>query len=275
LLSPSGALKPEGDFLSLWYNFFMENPPENPSPLIPPQSANTITFKRSHLYAVMIPLAFVLGLSVGFLFWGRAQAEPQNPSAQAVVQEAPVAPTQQAFRRYDVPTGDNPSIGPADAAITIIEFSDYQCPYCRKWDLEAWPKIQAAYSGKVRLVYRDFPLYSIHPESESAAIAAYCAGDQNKYWEFHDLLFTDQFPFGQDAYEKYAAQLSLDLEKFKQCTSTQQFKDNVSKNYEYASNLGVSSTPTFFINGIPMVGAQPFEAFKQLIDKELAGEIPK
>jgi len=252
----------------------MENLPENPSPLIPPQSPNTITFKRSHLYAVMIPLAFVLGLSVGFLFWGRNQ--PQSAPAQAAVQDGQVAtPTQQPIRRYDVPTGDNPSLGPANAAITIIEFSDYQCPYCRKWEMEAWPQIQAAYPGKIRLVYRDFPLYSIHPESESAAIAAWCAGDQNKYWEFHDLLFSDTLPLGQDSYIKYASQVNLNADQFKQCITTQKFKDTVSNNYTYASNLGVSSTPTFFVNGIPLVGAQPFESFKQLIDKELAGEIPK
>lgn len=225
----------------------------------------------------MIPLAFVLGLSVGFLFWGRNQAQPQSaaPAPQAAVQNAPVAPTQQTLRRYDVPVGDNPTLGPADAAITIIEFSDYQCPYCRKWEQEAWPQIQAAYPGKIRLVYRDFPLYSIHPESESAAIAAYCAGDQNKYWEFHDLLFSDQLPLGQDSYVKYATQVKLNVSQFTQCITAQKFKDNVTNNYNYASNLGVNSTPTFFVNGIPLVGAQPFDAFKQLIDKELAGEIPK
>jgi protein-disulfide isomerase len=238
------------------------------------QSENTITFKRSHLYTVMIPLAFVLGLSVGFLFWGRN--ESAAPAPQAAVQEAQiVTPTQQTYRRYDVPVGDNPTLGPADAAITIIEFSDYQCPYCRKWEQEAWPQIQAAYPGKIRLVYRDFPLYSIHPESESAAIAAYCAGDQNKYWEFHDLLFSDQLPLGQDSYVKYATQVKLNVSQFTQCITAQKFKDNVTNNYNYASNLGVNSTPTFFVNGIPLVGAQPFDAFKQLIDKELAGEIPK
>jgi protein-disulfide isomerase len=253
----------------------MDNLSESSSPLIPPQSENTITFKRTHLYAVMIPLAFVLGLSVGFLFWGRNQPQPQNTPGQAVVQDAQTAPTQQNYRRFDVPAGDNPAQGPADALITIIEFSDYQCPYCRKWVLEVWPKIQAAYPGKVRLVYRDFPLYSIHSEADAAAIAAYCAGDQNKYWEFHDLLFSDQLPFGQDSYIQYATQINLNVEQFKQCITVQKFKDNVSKNYDYASNLGVNSTPTFFINGIPMVGAQPFEEFKKLIDKELAGEIPK
>jgi len=257
----------------------MENPPETPAPLIPPQPENTITFKRSHLYAVMIPLAFVLGLSVGFLFWGRNQAEPAQGAAPApavAAQDGQVAaPTQQSFRRYDVPTGDNPSFGPADAPITIIEFSDYQCPYCRKWDLEAWPKIQAAYPGKIRLVYRDFPLYSIHPESEAAAIAADCAGDQQKYWEFHDLLFSDQLPLGQDSYIKYATQVKLNVDQFTECITAQKFKENVSSNYSYASNLGVNSTPTFFVNGIPMVGAQPFEAFQSLIDKELAGQIPK
>jgi protein-disulfide isomerase len=257
----------------------MENPPETPAPLIPPQTENTITFKRSHLYVVMIPLAFVLGLSVGFLFWGRNQPEPQAADPQGpvvVAQDGQAAvPTQQPFRRYDVPIGDNPILGPADAPITIIEFSDYQCPYCRKWVVEAWPKIQAAYPGKIRLVYRDFPLYSIHPESEGAAIAAWCAGDQQKYWEFHDLLFSDQLPFGQDSYIKYAAQVNLDVDQFTKCITTQQFKTVVSDNYNYASNLGVNSTPTFFVNGIPMVGAQPFEAFKDLIDKELAGQIPK
>jgi len=265
----------------------MENPPENPEqtpeptpePIIPSQTENTITFKRSHLYAVMLPLAFVLGLSVGFLFWGRNQAEPQSapPSAPAVVAQDGLAPTatEQTYRRYDVPTGDNPSLGPANAPITIIEFSDYQCPYCKKWQQEAWPQIQAAYPGKIRLVYRDFPLYSIHPESESAAIAADCAGDQQKYWEFHDLLFSDQLPLGQDSYIKYATQVKLDVDKFTKCITTQQFKTNVSDNYTYASNLGVNSTPTFFVNGIPMVGAQPYEAFKSLIDKELAGQIPK
>jgi len=134
---------------------------------------------------------------------------------------------------------------------------------------------KAAYPGKIRLVYRDFPLYSMHPESESAAIAAWCAGDQQKYWEFHDLLFSDQFPLGQDSYIKYAAQVKLNVDQFTKCITAQQFKENVSSNYSYASNLGVNSTPTFFVNGIPMVGAQPYEAFKSLIDKELAGEIPK
>lgn len=253
----------------------MENLPETPDSLIPPQSENTITFKRSHLYAVMIPLAFVLGLSVGFLFWGRNQPEPQAAPVVVADNDQAAAPTQQPFRRYDVPVGANPSLGPDDAAITIIEFSDYQCPYCRKWDLEAWPKIQAAYPGKIRLVYRDFPLYSLHPESEAAAIAAWCAGDQQKYWEFHDLLFSDQLPLSQDSYVKYAAQMKLNVDQFTKCITGEQFKENVSGNYSYASNLGVNSTPTFFVNGIPMVGAQPYEAFKSLIDKELAGEIPK
>jgi protein-disulfide isomerase len=244
-------------------------PDKNPSLFIP-QKENTITFKRTHLYAVMLPLAFVLGLSVGFLLWGRNQTQPD---AQANLQAQPTAEPQQ-YRRYDVPTGDNPSIGPADAAITIIEFSDYQCPYCRKWHIEVWPKLQAAYPGKIRLVYRDFPLYSIHTEAEPAAIAADCAGEQNVYWEYHSLLFSDQLPLGQDAFEKYASQVYLDLNQFKQCLSMKKYKDAVYQDYEFASNLGVSSTPTFFINGIPFVGAQPFEKFKELIDKELAGEIP-
>jgi protein-disulfide isomerase len=251
---------------------------EEPSLLIPEPTPtkpeNTITFKRNHLYALIIPLAFVTGLSVGYLFWGHNTA----PVAQVQAQPQAVAtePAQaQQFHRYEIPEAGNPAIGPASAPITIVEFSDYQCPFCGKWYDEVWSRLKTEYGEKVRFVYRDFPLYSLHSEAGPAAEAADCAGDQNKYFEFHDLLFSNQSNLGRATYEKYASQIGLDMTKFKDCLTTGKFKAEISSDYEFASNLGVNSTPTFFINGIPLVGAQPYEVFKQLIDKELAGEIPK
>jgi protein-disulfide isomerase len=242
-----------------------------------PGDQNTITFKRTHLYAVLLPLAFVLGLSLGYIFWGRNQSisPSQRPLAAADVGADPTPDPAQKYRRFSVPIDNHPILGPVDAPITLVEFSDYECPFCKKWYQETWSKLQAAYPGKIRLVYRDFPLYSIHQEAEPAAIAADCAGEQNKYWEFHNLLFGGNSPFGTDTYQNYAAQIGLDTAQFTQCVSTEKYKYQVSSDYEFASNLGVNSTPTFFMNGIPLVGAQPFEVFKQLIDKELAGELPK
>jgi protein-disulfide isomerase len=204
---------------------------------------NTLVFKRSHLYAVLLPLTFIVGLSVGYLFWGRrpAVAQPQA-AAQAQQQD------QQNVQRYDVPVDDDPALGPANAPITIIEFSDYECPYCRRWHTEVFNQLRQEYGDKIRFVYRDFPLSSIHPDAEPAAEAANCANEQGAFWQYHDLLFS-----------------GIDSGRYSQ---------EVQADYQYASQLGVRSTPTFFINGLPVVGAQPYDVFKQVIDQELAGEIP-
>jgi protein-disulfide isomerase len=168
---------------------------------------------------------------------------------------------------------DDPAIGPPDAPITIIEFSDFQCPYCKRWHNEVYGRLMQEYQGKVRVVFRDFPLSSIHPDAESAAEAADCANEQGAFWEYHDKLFNgDQL--GQTVYLQYAQELGLDMDKFKTCVDTGRYKSEVAADYDYASNLGVRSTPTFFLNGLPIVGAQPYDVFKQVIEQELAGEIP-
>lgn len=245
------------------------------------RAENTITFKRSHLYATLLPLAFVLGLAVGYIFWGRA------PASAAMTAAAPAGGSNtdpaaadssngpQEVRRYDIPTDDDPSIGPATAAITIIEFSDYECPYCTKWHNEVWSLIQTTYPDQVRLVYRDFPLSSIHPNAISAAEAANCAGDQGVYWEYHTLLFEGKYGLGKDAYQKYASELSLDASALNDCLESRKYQAEVEADYNYAAELGIRSTPTFFVNGIAVVGAQPFEVFKELIDLELAGKLSK
>ena len=247
---------------------------------------NAITFKRSHLYAVLLPLAFVGGLMVGFILWGRdnlvtpqtvvvaaaPDAEPAGqPQGQAGVPE--VEPTPE-FQRYDIPEDDDPVLGPDQAPITIVEFSDYECPYCRKWHVEVWPQLQAAYGDQIRLVYRDFPLTSIHGNAVSAATAANCASDQDAYWEYSEKLFSMKLNLGRSTYENYAEELGLDMAAFNQCLDDGTYVDEVMADYQFAADLGVRSTPTFFINGIPVVGAQPFEVFKNVIDGELAGEFP-
>ena len=244
---------------------------------------NTITFKRAHLYTVLLPLAFVAGLTFGYIFWGRADsagpssapvaAVPAAEQGQGQVAPEGTEPTPE-LRRYNVPEDDDPVLGPADAPITIIEFSDYECPYCQKWHREVWPALQAEYGDQIRLVYRDFPLTSIHSNATPAAAAANCAREQDMYWEYNELLFDMKFNLGNSTYLRYAEELGLDIDDFTECLESGRYVDEVEADYEYAVNLGVRSTPTFFVNGIPVVGAQPFESFKKLIDQELAGELP-
>lgn len=228
------------------------------------------TFQRSHVYAALLPLAFVTGLAVGFLFWGRGN--PATPAAVAV----DVSPTSDAVAatdvptRYDVPTDDDPAFGPADAPVTLIEFSDYECPYCQKWHNEVLPKLIEAYPDQVRFVYRDFPLTSIHSNAAPAAEAANCAGEQGQYWTYNNLLFEQSEGLGKDALVSYANQLGLDQEKFTECVDSRRHQEEVEADFEFASNFGIRSTPTFFINGRAVVGAQPFEVFQSLIDDELS-----
>lgn len=247
-----------------------------------PNSEITITFRRLHIYAILMPLVFVLGLGIGYLVWGRiparaaietvAQTTSEEAADSASAQDSTAATSQ--IVRYEVPVDDDPAIGPEDAPITIVEFSDYECPYCRKWHSEVFAKLQDEYPQQVRLVYRDFPLSSIHANAAPAAEAANCANEQGKFWPFHEKLFSMELGLSDEAYQKYATSLGLNVQSFQECMESNRYEAEVQADYQFASDLGVRSTPTFFINGIAIVGAQPFDVFKQVIDKELAGEIP-
>jgi protein-disulfide isomerase len=133
----------------------------------------------------------------------------------------------------------------------------------------------AAYPGKIRLVYRNLPLTSIHPEAFPAAIASLCADEQGAFWPYHDKLFSDELGLNRAAYIQYAIDLELDDDSFETCLDSGKYDDFIQEDMDFSLNLGVRSTPTFFINGLAVVGAQPFDVFKQVIDKELAGEIPE
>jgi protein-disulfide isomerase len=264
----------------------MDTSPEELSPIETPPSQENRAYPIA-LIALPI-LTFVLGIAIGYLAWGHQAADPvlvasavkstlaAQPTAvpQADTANTAAEPPQN-VKRYDVPIDDDYVFGPDDAPITIIEFSDFQCPYCRQWYTEVLQPLFEKYPGKIRFVYRDFPLDSIHPQAMPAAIAADCAGEQGKYYEYHNSLFSGKYQLGGDTYLKYAAELSLDSEQFAACVKAEKYRDEVLADQTWAADLGVQSTPTFFLNGLPLVGAQPLETFVQVIDWELAGKIPK
>ena len=125
------------------------------------------------------------------------------------------------------------------------------------------------YSNSVRLIWKDFPLLQIHPKAKEAAAAAHCAGEQGKYWEYHDRLFADQESIKQDGFFQHANALVLDELQFKTCVSSGKYEDKIQKSIVEGRDIGVSSTPTVFINGRRVVGAQPYEIFSEIIEEEL------
>jgi protein-disulfide isomerase len=237
---------------------------------------DTVTFKRSHFYSVLVVLAFTAGVLTGYVTWGMGAAQNAQTASQAnsPVIEGSVATQEQQYTRYDIPTQGAYALGPENAPITIVEFSDFQCPFCRRWHQEVYEPLLATYPGKIRMVYRNLPLTSIHPDAFPAAEAAMCAGEQDAFWQYHEKLFSSE-TLGSNMYTQYAQELSLDMNSFESCITEHKYQEAVQIDTDFAIDLGIRSTPTFFINGLPVVGAQPLDVFKQVIDKELAGEIPK
>lgn len=203
-------------------------------------------------------LLTVIAFSAGYVVRGIASPPAANRAAAG-----------DGSSRVQVSVDDDPVLGAKDAPVTIIEFSDYQCPYCRVWHAQVFGELIATYGADVRFVYRDFPLDEIHPDARPAAIAATCAGEQGKYWEYHNLLFTSDLGLGAEARATYAQRLGLDLERFATCVARGATNDEVDGDLQDAFDIGVRGTPTFFINGRPLVGAQPLEAFASIIDDEL------
>ena len=171
--------------------------------------------------------------------------------------------TRQAMKQL---ADDDPVLGAEDAPITIVEFSDFQCPYCNRFVQQAYPKIKKEFvdTGLVKIVYRDLPL-SFHDNAQKAAEAGECAHDQGKFWEYHDKLFANQDSLGVDSLKKYAADLGLDVEEFNQCLDSGKYSQEVQEDAQAAQQQGISGTPGFVINGQVLSGAQPFSKFQQTI----------
>ena len=167
-------------------------------------------------------------------------------------------------------------MGDPDAPVLIVEFTDFQCPFCRRYDEETLPQIKKEYidTGKVRYMLKHFPLTQIHPQAVPAAIASECAGEQGKFWEMHDKLFSqqDQWSGKDDAnstFKTFAKDLGLDEKAFDECITAERYKDKVMDNQKEGMAAGVQGTPAFFVNGQFISGAQPFQVFQQMIEKAL------
>ncbi len=165
---------------------------------------------------------------------------------------------------------DDPQMGENKAKVTIVEFSDFECPYCAKFHQQTFPQIKKDYidTGKVRFIYRDFPL-PFHNHAQKAAEASECADEQGKYWEYHNLLFENYDSLSVENLKKFAVDLKLDTAKFNSCLDSGKMSSEVSKDSQEGQGYGVSGTPAFFVNGKLLTGAQPFAVFQQAIEAEL------
>jgi protein-disulfide isomerase len=171
--------------------------------------------------------------------------------------------------RAEVSTAGAPAKGPANAPITIVEFTDFHCPFCKRV-LPTLQEIEAKYGDKVRVVFRDYPLDQLHPGARKAHEAARCAAEQGKFWAYHDVLFDKGPKSSPDDLKTYARQVGLDLAKFDRCLASGKPRELVQKDIDEGARLGVSGTPAVFINGELLSGAQPLESFVRVVDRELA-----
>jgi protein-disulfide isomerase len=226
-------------------------------------------------------VGFILGIitaNYGYSQYVEAQlaenADPVTPVSASSAVSAPdsipdsVAESQDTTFHVVVTTG-RPARGPDTAPVTIVEFTDYECPYCRQHFLKTLPLVLAQYGDRVRYVVMNFPLSRLHPDALGAAEAAECAADQGRFWEYHDRLFVaselDRATLGS-----IAAQMHLDSTAFATCVDTRATAERVAGHLAQARSLGATGTPTFFVNGRVLHGAYPFESFKVVIDSALA-----
>ncbi len=229
------------------------------------EEEKSITIKKSDLwkYSTFLLVAVVL-IGAFFMFTGNG-----TPTGNVVQQ-----PTQQEPTTASAKVDDDAVLGNKDAPITIIEFSDYQCPYCGRHFVETFPQLKKDYidTGKVKLVFRDFPLTQIHPMAQPSAEAAECVrekGGDDAYWKMHDKLFENQATLSIDSIKSMAKDLGYDVSS---CLDSGKYKNEVLKDSADAQTAGYQGTPGFLImksgetEGIPLKGAYPYDTFKQIID---------
>lgn len=224
----------------------------------PKQKSDSGQFWKITTVVLIILLAFVA------LRGGNNAAVPTGGAAGTV-------PSDGAPSRVEVSMDNDPVLGKKDAPVTIIEFSDYQCPFCGRFYTQTLPLIKSKYidTGKVKLIFRDFPL-SFHPEAMPAAVAANCAGEQGKYYQYHDKIFDNQATMGGNSYKQWAQELGLNVAQWESCLKDPKQTEEVQKDLRDGTAAGVQGTPAFFINGQLISGAQPFSVFEQIIEAELS-----
>ena len=246
----------------------------------------TLTIKKDTLWKYSTFLLLALLIVGAFVFFLGGNNNPTTGNVVANNPQPTGVPSQPS--QVTASVDDDPVLGNKNAPVTIIEFSDYQCPFCRKFWTETFNQIKKDYidTGKVKFVYRDFPLSSIHPAAESAAEAANCVrekGGDEAYYKMHDKIFQEgnkldggdpitgpvrgTAQFGATELKKWAKDLGYDISS---CLDSGKYANEVQKDESDGAAAGIQGTPGFFINGKPLSGAQPFAAFKQVIDAELA-----
>jgi protein-disulfide isomerase len=162
-----------------------------------------------------------------------------------------------------------PFKGPATAPVTIVEFTDFHCPFCKQV-LPTLTQIESQYGDKVRLVFRDYPIDNLHPAARRAHEAARCAHDQGKFWTYHDALFANAPKASPEQLQTYAQEVGLEVSAFEQCFNSGTYQAAVQRDMEEGTRVGVTGTPAFFINGRLVSGAQPLESFVRVTEEELA-----
>ena len=231
---------------------------------------DVIVLKKSLVINIGIAVVFfVFGALVSYfvlvLPYKTAQAAlAQQPAA------APIQPTDPPARLDNVALGGLPPLGSPDAKVKIVEFSDFQCPFCKEWNDTTFDPLRKQYGDKIVIYYRHYPLTAIHPEAMNGAVAAECANAQGKFWDMHDALFRTQSAISVSNSESLAGSLGLDTAKFNDCMTKDPYQANIDADVKDGDTYGVTGTPTFFINGVRLVGAQPLAAFTTVIDQELA-----
>ena len=186
----------------------------------------------------------------------------------ALAQVAPAAPPAEPRRVHiDVGAGD-PVLGPSGAPVTLVVFADFECPFCRRLG-GTLTRLREKYGDQVRIVWKDYPLTRIHPHAFAAAVAGRCAFEQGRFWEYHHRLFASQVALQTSALQQYAADSALDLRRFAACSASDATSQTVQAAVGVAVQLGLTATPTTFVNGRMVKGAKPYATFASLIDDEL------
>lgn len=246
---------------------------------------DSISISKSVFKKILIGIIGVAILSAFFggYFIGINSAEPEQIYIQNAEDILGTTENKQAIPP-PISLDDDPVLGNPNAPLTMVEFSDFQCPFCAKFHAQTLPLIKENYikSGKVNFVYRDFPITGIHPNAMPAALAAECADDQGKFWEYHDMIFANQDSWksldvssAYVTFQEYAKELGLDTSEFSSCLTTAKHSQEVNKDLQDGQNYGVAGTPGFFIGNekigyVAVGGAKPYDAFEQVLNSQLA-----
>ena len=228
------------------------------------------------------PEAASLQQQIDELKAGQQQILKEVQEIKKILQSFQEAANPQAPQEISLPVGGEPFKGSPAARVAVIEYSDYQCPFCGEYAREVFPRLDSDYvkSGKVRYYFRDLPLPA-HPQALPAALAARCAGEQGKFWEMHERLFANQNALGADALKQHAAALGLDAARFNDCLTAGKYRTPVVRSMASAERLRIDGTPAFLIGVLDangetvrvsqvLLGAKDFEEFKAVLDGALA-----